>query len=323
MTKIEQLVNGLITKFVQLFRLDKFKDTVGDAMSNSYDKGLQQSEKEFDMNFMPNVQSKVNLTELGTEGLKDFETQMMDKLKGELMRGMVDGETNFQIKKRLTDFFSKRPNPSRFNWEDRLEMILRTEKNRARNLGVMDGAVQSGFKGLKKWLLVTEDQRTSNICMAEHVKYGSKEKSIPLDKEFIIKVDNKVYRQKRPPFHPNSFMPDHDLLTETGWKRIGEVQVGEKVISLNLETLDLEKVKVIKTHKHLHERMIHFSNVNFDMCVTDDHDMLFQNDWDRKAHPLEWGFRKAQDIVKIQSGRFYRSSMWKGKSPIKTYQIVS
>ena len=47
------------------------------------------------------------------------------------------------------------------------------------------------------------DDRTSPICKAEHRKYGAPDLAIPLEEEFKVKVANKSYQAKIPPFHVN------------------------------------------------------------------------------------------------------------------------
>ena len=56
---------------------------------------------------------------------------------------------------------------------------------------------------LLKYVDIIHDNRTTDICKAEHREYGTKEEAIPLDQEFKVKVGNKTYSALYPPFHIN------------------------------------------------------------------------------------------------------------------------
>jgi SPP1 gp7 family putative phage head morphogenesis protein len=115
-------------------------------------------------------------------------------LRQELSRGIMNLESTQQLSQRVKKVMDIGVN--------RAKMIARTEANRAFNQAHLDAAKQSGLE-MRKWLLVTKDGRTSNICLAEDRKYGTEKKSIPLNQEFVVNVNGKQYRAQAPPFHPN------------------------------------------------------------------------------------------------------------------------
>ena len=116
-----------------------------------------------------------------------------------------------------------------------------------------------------------------------------------------------------PPYHPNCFDKDTEVYTERGFIPVKDAKVGEKTLSLNPETFDLEWVPVVKLHAHKEEEMIHFKNRNTDILVTGNHNMFYQTDWDSKHNKDRFQFKKAGELVGKKSGRFYASSKWKGK----------
>ena len=85
-------------------------------------------------------------------------------------------------------------------------MIARKETTRAHSFGKLSAYQQSGIKA-HKWLLWTDDHRTSEITKSLHRKYGSPEQAIPLNDNFKaqVKVGKKmvVIDQAAPPFHVN------------------------------------------------------------------------------------------------------------------------
>lgn len=201
--KAIDLVNSLITSVKKLFNLERYNQLVKDVISKEYRKGLEESEEQLDMNFTVEPERENDIVLLSQEQIKGFDEEMTKKLKEELMRGIVNNDDNRMIKKKLIDFFSNKPNVTKFNWNDRLNTILRTERTRANNKGRFDGAIQSNIKGLRKYLSVIVDDRTSDICLEENQKYGSVEQSIPMDEPFVVRVNNKTYSAMFPPFHPN------------------------------------------------------------------------------------------------------------------------
>lgn len=68
---------------------------------------------------------------------------------------------------------------------------------------------------------------------------------------------------------------DVEVLTSNGWKLIKDVEVGEKIPSLNLETNQVEEAVNLKTINEPFEGdMIHFKGKSIDFLVTPNHKMV-------------------------------------------------
>ena len=91
------------------------------------------------------------------------------------------------------------------------------------------------------------------------------------------------------PIHPNSYSKDTEIYTERGFIPVKEARIGEKVLSLNPETFDLEWVPIIETFQHKEEKMVHFYSHDFDLFVTLDHNVFCK-------HNEKWRFIKAIDV---------------------------
>lgn len=194
--EIKTIIDSILAGITKLFTNETFRDKVERYIQQKYDAGLLHAEELFEINFVRNDRELSFLHDYVNGLVGNTLEQINQDLRAELQRAILSGEDVQQIKKRVRDVFR---DPKYYN---RLTMVLRTEGLRAGNTAAMSGAEQSGLK-LKKWLDVVLDDRTSDICHKEHGKYGSKDKAIPLDQEFTVKVDNKTIRGKNPPFHPN------------------------------------------------------------------------------------------------------------------------
>ena len=72
--------------------------------------------------------------------------------------------------------------------------------------------------------------------------------------------------------HFHCLTPDHEVLTENGWKSISEVKIDDKVITYNTSTKLLEYNKVENTHKkYINEKIYHLYNKHYDTLVTGEH----------------------------------------------------
>ena len=94
----------------------------------------------------------------------------------------------------------------------------------------------------------------------------------------------KVWLKKQPDYiisnPPYSCLtPDHDVLTDSGWKPICEVKENDKVLSVDHSTLKMsyERVEHLIV-KEVNEYLYHFNSKNIDLKVTADHRMfVFSN----------------------------------------------
>jgi len=78
----------------------------------------------------------------------------------------------------------------------------------------------------------------------------------------------------------NCFTPDHEIMTKRGVKNIENVEVGEKVYSIDPETGETEYKRVTRTYEQedYQGEICKFENSFVDFSVTPNHDMLFGED---------------------------------------------
>jgi len=199
--ELKGLIDVIINRFLEIMNIRPFKPKVDDFLRTEYNNSIEKVETELkpNINLVPNADNLNFLNDYAFQNLQGNADQIGNKLRQEVQRGILNNETPAELKQRIKDLFKD------INYSSQLKTVMRTEKLRANNMGAYDGALQaqeSGIK-LKKFVHVTEDKRTSPICHKEHAQYGTKEEAIPLNEEFIVKVDNKTYRAQYPPFHPN------------------------------------------------------------------------------------------------------------------------
>ena len=213
----------------------------------------------------------------------------------------MSNESRTQLIKRIGNIF-KGDNPTRFNYEDRMKMIFRTENKRASNMATFSGAKELQERGIKMYkYTILHPKDPCPTCRAI-----ANQKPIPLDKPFV----HGETKEQFPPMHPNSYDKDTEVYTERGWINIKDVKIGDKCLSLK-EDLDVEWIEVTNTYKHFVDKMLHFKNVNFDLKVTKDHNMFYKKRWDERQNREVWQFCKAAELP--PESRFYRSSKFKGR----------
>lgn len=192
------ILDTIINNFLNIMNIGPFKTDISDFLRSEYMQGLDKIDNQLkpEINFVPNLNDVDFLSDYAFENLQKHADSVGDNLRQEIQRAILNKDSPQELKKRIKDVFKDKI------YTNRLKTVMRTEKNRANAMGTMEGAKQSGLK-LNKWLDVIMDNRTTDICKHEDSKYGSKDKAIPLDEDFIVKVSNKTYRAQHPPFHYN------------------------------------------------------------------------------------------------------------------------
>jgi len=182
--ELKGVIEDLISKFMSFLKVTVFGQTVNDVISEAYGKGMDEAEKQFQINFIPDGQKVDFLEKYTFDNIKGMNDEIAEKLRKELSQALLNGENITSIKNRVKDVMGIA--------EDRARMIARTEYVRAQNQGSLDGAKQSGLKLMKKWDAHL-DSRTSTVCKdLDGV-------TIPLDDKFHWK--GKIF--DAPPAHPN------------------------------------------------------------------------------------------------------------------------
>lgn len=143
-------------KFIKdMFKLEGVRELVNDAIRTDFLSGWEGAEKEMGRNFMVNKEAIRFIQDYTYDKVKGMTEEISNDLRGELERGMMQGEGITKIKERVRGVFDK--------GETRSEAIARTETNRADNYGRMLAFQESKEPYVKKWI-AHKDDRTSELC---------------------------------------------------------------------------------------------------------------------------------------------------------------
>ena len=200
----KNILELIVNVIKRIINIDDFRVKVQQFIDKQYNKGLEASGIEFNMNFVPEGKDVTFLNKYVFENLKQHTDEIGQDLRKTLSRAVLDKQDAGSLKKLVKETFKDK------KYSNRLKMVLRTEGMRANNYGALEGAEQSGLD-LKKYIDIVNDSRTTDVSFAMFDKYGSAEKAIPLDKEFKVRVHGKTYSGQAPPFMPN----DRDVVRFT------------------------------------------------------------------------------------------------------------
>ena len=153
----------------------------------------------FDQTFQPNQEEIKFLETYNLDQVRAASQRELGKIKQILEVGLINNQSSTTIKQALDQIRNTAINHTK--------TLVRTELNRANNMGSLTSMKQAGVKSTK-YLLMVDDSRTSDVSKALHRKYGKEEQAINLDKEFKAISKGKTYSGLAPPFHPN----DRDIL---------------------------------------------------------------------------------------------------------------
>lgn len=234
--------------------------------------------------------------------------------------------------------------------------LAQTTLTRAQSMGRLNLFAQGDFKKFMYQAIV--DKRTSVICLSlngriftveqgqKHIeKMMSAKSSDELKKvagwrrdlsEFGVTTPDEFKTGPRsdeiskaiadaggliPPAHFRCFDKETEVYTEDGFVLFKEVKIGDKCLSLNPETKDLEWVPVIETQQYHHKGdMYKFTNHqnSLNMLVTPDHTMFHYKrvDHGKAGKTLEPLFSDIDDFCKYKAeAKLYTSSEWVGATP--------
>jgi len=189
------IIERLIKSLSRIFKITLPALLVKQQVAETYDDGIKDMEVKLDVNFAGDPDKKVFLENYTFDNIKGMNDELAEKLRKEFTQATLAGESVAKMKKRVREVMDV--------GKVRAEAIARTEMNRAANAGRLDGAIEAGEQGIKtkKWLLITQDKRTSPICDKEDRKYGTVDQAIPIDDKFKIKFNGKIIEELAPPFH--------------------------------------------------------------------------------------------------------------------------
>lgn len=109
-------------------------------------------------------------------------------------------------------------------------------------------------------------------------------------------------------WHPSCYSDDTEVLTVNGWKLFSDVDCGDKVLSLNRETKNIEIAEIITSFSYWHEgNMVRYFNRGLDLLVTEDHNMIYL------SKSIKGLFKETTaSQYSATKGGLYRSSEWIG-----------
>lgn len=144
--------------------------------------------------------------------------------------------------------------------------------------------------------------------------------------EFCAGMDGKHYAMNlfeigvtAPPFHPNCYDRETEILTNNGWKLFEELNEEDMVYTINAETMIPEWQKPINYIAYQYTgNMLHFKNERTDVMVTPNHMMLVQN-MDTSVKDKRFKLRRADTIGSKSKNRMTGGCKWAGKIKEKEF----
>lgn len=107
-------------------------------------------------------------------------------------------------------------------------------------------------------------------------------------------------------FMGKCFHPDTEVLTDRGWKNVGDVSVGEIVATLNPKTRNLEWQVVEQTHCYPFDgELVHIDHRSAEQMITPNHRMLVSNDGGESLTLLQPSELKAHFHMFAQANPVY------------------
>jgi len=93
------------------------------------------------------------------------------------------------------------------------------------------------------------------------------------------------------------------VLTQEGMKTYNLLKIGDKVLSVNPQTKDIEWKPVVNIYEYNYEgKMIHFKGKSFDVLVTPNHKMLLLD----QSRPYKWQNLKFEEASKTSKRAIFR-----------------
>lgn len=107
------------------------------------------------------------------------------------------------------------------------------------------------------------------------------------------------------------YTPDHDVLTDLGWKPVADVTTSDRVASLNPSgEIEYLNPAAIQTYDH-DGRMYALDTTQVSLCVTENHNLYAKP---RSARNVDFMLIEARDLFGKRY-RLKRNGSWQGKSP--------
>ncbi|MCK5140150.1 MAG: minor capsid protein, partial [Thermodesulfovibrionia bacterium] len=155
----KKALDDIIKRISDIISIGVLKKATDYFVRTQFMKGWDTAEKELDRNFIPDPSAIKFIENYSFDLVKGMTEDISNRLKGELSRGLIEGEGVNDLKARVTKVFDVS--------ENRAEMIARTESQRATSLGKLQAYKASGEKAKKVWI-TTFDNRTCPLCKRMH-----------------------------------------------------------------------------------------------------------------------------------------------------------
>lgn len=104
-------------------------------------------------------------------------------------------------------------------------------------------------------------------------------------------------------------LPDHEVLTNNGWKLIPDVTLEDKVACLVNNKLVYEHPTKLHHYKNYKGKMYHIENQQIDLDVTANHRMYVSKQYGRRREWLDYDFEKAEDIIS-KHRKYKKDAIW-------------
>lgn len=199
--RMKGVLDMILTKVKDLLSMTPFQTRVDNEIQREYISGMEKTENLLKptINVVPQRQDLNFLKDYVNKNIQAHADEVGNQLRQEIERGILNGDNQAQLADRVRQVFKDK------KYSARMKTVLRTEKLRANNQGIQQAAEQAEQAGVKveKWLDVVMDNVTTDTCREEHKQHGTPDQSIPINDDFVFTWENKTYRAKAPPFHPN------------------------------------------------------------------------------------------------------------------------
>ena len=213
--------------------------------------------------------------------IKNVSDELRGHVADSVLHGIMQGEGIPEIANRINDIPGLEPLPgTSLTAKQRAMLIARTETMRAHNTGAINQYKQYGVE----YVEIIPGHDACDDC----IDYAEEYNPLKLEEaEGVL------------PLHPNCYMPDTKIYTMDGWRYIKDVDIGDKVLSLNPITREGEFVPVNSkiAYSNSYGYMHHIFNRWFDTCVTPDHDcFIYQRRVVNGVRQLCPEFRKPEEL---------------------------
>lgn len=124
-------------------------------------------------------------------------------------------------------------------------------------------------------------------------------------------------------FHPNCYSGDTEVYTAKGWQLFHQLLGGEKILSLNPKTHNVEWVdyKSVVSH-HYTGNMVRFKSNSLDLLVTPNHNMYVgMNSHSNGKKVLKYKLMPA-DLCKDRNFKIPRTAKWKGETGTREFMDI-